>query len=656
MLKTNVIVIEDKAGKRQDLIEILKKNNFVVKVFERTGSDFRSVISSASPDIVIVERELYKILSRKKTNVNLHDFAGAPVMVINDPVFRGKKDQNISPAPYELIDYPLDEKMLLASIRNALYIFEMASRLKENEEQYKSLIELAPMAIGIHMQGKVVYANPAAVKLLGAGKLAELVGKPIINFVHPDYRAKAVDRMKVVLEKQISVRVLDEKFVTLQGKEIDVEVVAMPTKHLNKSAVQVAINDVTELRKREKINQAALDIFHSADSSDSLDQLYGHLHKILKGIMPAKNFFISLLDGTGTVLSFPYFSDEKIKRPADRKLGSGLTEYLLSRKKTVLLTYEDIVELIKKGKIDKNNFTARNVIGVPLRIKGQIIGLMVVKEYEGKEKLGDKEKEMMELISFPVSRSIERKMAEAERKSYINNLKELNSTKDKFFSIISHDLRSPFNSILGFTEIMKEELPNLSRHELKTYIDSLYQSTRNIYSLLNNLLQFSRFQLGSMEFYPERLNLKEMVERNLDMMRGNAVRKKISLVGEVNPRIMVLADIDMLNSVFQNLISNAIKFTRTGGSVKLQATDKGNHVEIKISDTGIGMSKKILEGLFKIENRKSRSGTRHEGGTGLGLLLTKEYIEKDGGTLEVQSKAGKGSTFTFRLKKSGQLN
>ena len=135
------------------------------------------------------------------------------------------------------------------------------------------------------------------------------------------------------------------------------------------------------------------------------------------------------------------------------------------------------------------------------------------------------------------------------------------------------------------------------------------------------------------------------------MMKGNAVRKKINLTSNVDPDIVVLADVDMLNSVLQNLLSNAIKFTRARGTVKLEAVEKNNEVEIKVSDTGIGMSKKLLEGLFKIENRKSRRGTQNEGGTGLGLLLTKEYIEKDGGTLVVKSQIRKGSEFSFNLKK-----
>jgi len=246
---------------------------------------------------------------------------------------------------------------------------------------------------------------------------------------------------------------------------------------------------------------------------------------------------------------------------------------------------------------------------------------------------------------------MEGKLKESERryKMMSARLKEINEAKDVFFSIISHDLRTPFDSILGFSEILKNEFRDLTDSERELYIDSLYEASRHVYNLLNNLLQYSRFELDKIDFNPKKISLKEIVEKNLKILKSMALKKNINLSAESIDNIIVFADEEMLNSILINLISNAIKFTRRGGEVCVSARGKGSFTEVFIKDNGIGMDEDTLFKLFKLKVNKSRPGTENETGTGLGLSITQRYVEKNGGTLDVVSELNKGTSFSFTV-------
>jgi len=237
-----------------------------------------------------------------------------------------------------------------------------------------------------------------------------------------------------------------------------------------------------------------------------------------------------------------------------------------------------------------------------------------------------------------------------EKNNVIAELKSLNSSKDKLISQISHDLRSPFNSLLGFSEILTTEYDTLTKKEILEYLHAIYEASKNLFGMTNNLLHFSRFQAGRMEFKPEKLALLKIINKCLSLLKGNAIKKQINLSLSVDKNIEVFADEDMLISIIQNLISNAVKFTEKSGSINISAKPCGdqNFVEISIRDSGIGISPENLRKIYS-EKFYSTPGTDKEFGTGLGLILIKDFIEKHQGKLEVESEPGKGSTFRFRL-------
>lgn len=228
-------------------------------------------------------------------------------------------------------------------------------------------------------------------------------------------------------------------------------------------------------------------------------------------------------------------------------------------------------------------------------------------------------------------------------------LKELNASKDKFFSILAHDLKSPFSGLIGYMDMLVEDFDSLQLDEIKSYINSVHTMVGNIYNLTKNLLDWSRLQNGRMECNIERHNLYEAVTYAKNLVNANAQNKGITIINNVERDADVLADNMMLNLVFQNLLSNAIKFTPRSGKITISSRQIGVFHEVQVADTGIGMSEETLRKVFRIESVHTTLGTENEKGTGLGLILCKEMIERQKGAISVQSKLNEGTKFSFIL-------
>ena len=231
-------------------------------------------------------------------------------------------------------------------------------------------------------------------------------------------------------------------------------------------------------------------------------------------------------------------------------------------------------------------------------------------------------------------------------------LKLLNATKDRFFSIIAHDLRSPFQSLLSSSELLATEIESLSHEEIILVSIGLNDSLRNLYGLLENLLHWSLMQRDMLEYKPVNLNLNDIVNKIIRMSNQSAKKKNIFLSNNVDTGTFVYADFNMLHSVIQNLIINAIKFTQTEGRIFVSSIEKDGFVEVSVRDTGIGIEPEKSSKLFNFNMISTTNGTAGEQGTGLGLPLCKEFIERNDGKIWVESEVGKGSKFIFTLRKT----
>ena len=229
------------------------------------------------------------------------------------------------------------------------------------------------------------------------------------------------------------------------------------------------------------------------------------------------------------------------------------------------------------------------------------------------------------------------------------NLKEVNATKDKFYSIIAHDLRNPLSAILGFTELILMDEKNENKKENREFLKIIKETILHTATLLNNLLTWSRSQLGDIEFRPEIYRLTQIIEDNIAFVKGPATQKHITIHSHITPECTIFGDANMINTIIRNLLSNAIKFTSDFGEVNIKAIMTPTFCEISITDNGIGINPVDQSNLFDTNTKFTSEGTNAEKGTGLGLLLSKEFIEKHGGTIWLKSEVGKGSTFTFTL-------
>jgi signal transduction histidine kinase len=228
-------------------------------------------------------------------------------------------------------------------------------------------------------------------------------------------------------------------------------------------------------------------------------------------------------------------------------------------------------------------------------------------------------------------------------------LVELNATKDKFFSIISHDLKGPLNSLTSFSGLLINHTDSLSKDEIKMLAKDLDKSLKNLFALLENLLEWSRSQTGNIEFKPETFDLNALLHQNRELLHTQAQNKQISIVQDGQTGLPVNAHKHSINTVVRNLISNAIKFTPQGGTITLGVKQSDKLLMVSIADTGVGMSAEVMQKLFRLDTKHTTRGTAEEKGTGLGLILCKEFIEKNGGRIWVESEVGKGSVFYFSL-------
>lgn len=230
-----------------------------------------------------------------------------------------------------------------------------------------------------------------------------------------------------------------------------------------------------------------------------------------------------------------------------------------------------------------------------------------------------------------------------------NNLKELNATKDKFFSIISHDLKNPFSSVLSISELMATNFDSTDPDDIRFGVNKIHQTNKHIYELLENLLTWSKTQRGNIRIEEVKFNLSRIIETNINILKLAAEKKNIKIENNTDEDLCAVADREMISTVFRNLVNNAIKFTPPGKKIQINSFMNKEHVIVEVRDEGVGIAPEDQKRLFRIDDKFKTQGTQGEKGTGLGLIICKEFVEKNGGTIQVESTPGQGSVFRFTI-------
>ncbi|MGA7721576.1 MAG: PAS domain S-box protein [Ignavibacteriaceae bacterium] len=553
--------------------------------------------------------------------------------------------------------------------------------LIESEKRFRSLFEASAEGICI-LSDKYEECNVRFSNLLGYPK-EEIIGHTPWEF-SPAIQPDGKNSKESVLEKINQAHMGIPQYFYWQHKRkdntlIDTEISLKNFIIAKKYLVQATIHDITERMRFEKIQNALYNISEAVNTTEDIQTLYSDIHQVIKGLMPADNFYIALYDEEANIITFPYFVDEFDHSLLPRKPAGGLTEYVLKTGRDLIIRAEEVLELRESGAVTLIGEPAAVWLGVVLRHEGHIKGVMAVQDYYNKSAFGEIEKQILIFVSEQIALAIDRKHTSDELINYTKQLKankdlleerarelaqlnsqlaeserrlkDLNLSKDKLFSIIAHDLKGPFQPLLGLSDILLEEYGDLTPEEITRFIKEINNILKNQYKLVENLLDWSRLQTGRMIYSPEKVNLFETVESNFEMFKPKSVHKNITLVNKVSQHLFAFADVYMLQSIIQNLVSNAIKFTMNGGMVTVSAECEYDEIIISIIDTGIGISKDDMDKIFRIDMQHTTLGTDDEKGTGLGLIICRELVEKNGGKIWIESESGKGTKFFFTVPK-----
>ncbi|AFN75485.1 response regulator receiver sensor signal transduction histidine kinase [Melioribacter roseus P3M-2] len=447
-----------------------------------------------------------------------------------------------------------------------------------------------------------------------------------------------------VLNKALTVKSFTETYTSekLKGRYFEIHFHRMKLDD-NKSGIVLRARDITEKKNIEdKIIQSEL--FAQSILSTSPDAIV--TTELDGSISYASNKFLSLLGiekvedtFSKNIVDFIYEQDKELFREniSVAAAGSSIKSYLFRLKD-----------------INGNPVYAESNIGVILNEnKKPVLILFIIRDIQDRIEAELEREKLLQDIAYSrdqieqeAARYVELnvQLAESEKK-----LIELNSAKDKLFSIIGHDLKNPIFTILGFSQILEEDYEEMTDEKKLEYIKTIYQTAASIQKLLENLLTWSRAQTGRLEVNLEPISIRNVINETVDIVATQAEKKNIEIIVNLNSTLMVYADNNLLETVVRNLLTNAIKFTNPGGRITVSTRDENGFVVVSVEDTGIGLSEADKNKLFRIDVNNAEIGHHKEKGTGLGLILCKEFCEKMGGSIWVESTLGKGSAFYFTV-------
>jgi PAS domain S-box-containing protein len=503
------------------------------------------------------------------------------------------------------------------------------------------------------LDSRFIKANNATLTKMGLNSFDELLGKTDFEIFKDEHAIEAREDEKKIIENRTSLINKIEKETWRDGKITWATTTKIPLidEKDNVYGTFGITRDITYLKKAEDIKEALFKISTAVTTQSNITELYEFIHKSISELMHAENFYIALFNNETEIVSFPYWVDEVDPVPQDQKATRGLTEYVLRTGKAQLINADLDLELRAAGETSLLGEPTQIWLGVPLIAKGKAIGAIVVQDYNNPLTYGEEEKEILTYISEQIALAIDKRQNEEKIIKYSEELKDTNAAKDKFFSIIAHDLKSPFHGLLGLTRMVVEEYDSMSETEVRSYLQIIKESTESTYKLIENLLEWSRLESGKMKYNPALQNMFMIVEDTRILLNQNARMKNINLRNKLGHQSFVWGDDTMLQSLVQNLISNAIKFTPAGGSIEVTENRFDDYIEFIVSDTGVGIKEKDIEKIFRIDMSFTTKGTEQEKGTGLGLALCKEIVNIHRGEIKVQSKIGEGTKIIFRLNK-----
>ena len=649
-----ILIIDDNAANLGVLTGYLRGHGFEMMI-ARSGLDGIEKARRGQPDLILLDVMMpgldgFETCRRLKADPATGEI---PVIFITALDSVEDKVNGFAAGGVDYLTKPLHEAEVLARVRTHLNIRALQqlmkqnqqlqqeihereraeAALRENELRFQKIFERhsAVMYLFDPDTERILHANRAVAQFYGYS-LTELQEMPIsqINQLAPEDLQHAIQLAK--MEHQ---NIFEFRHRLADGQIREVEVHSSLISFGGKTALFSIAHDITERKQME----AAL-----RESERRLTDIIDFL--------PDATFVI---DADGRVIAWNKEIELMTGIPAKQMLGKGDHEYALpfyGERRPILI---DLVTLPQDEIMQKYDLIEYrdgvllgetympNMLGGKIYLSGKAAAL-----YDSN---GQRVGAIESIRDITERKQAEEALRAAHQEVQEKNaqLRELNASKDKFFSIIAHDLRSPFTALLGYIEVMEQQADDLSAERLKEYLARLNLAARQLYALLENLLTWARLQRGLMEYAPEDIALTQIADEVVALFASNAKQKAITLTNAIPTVVLVSADSAMVNTILRNLVSNALKFTPAGGRIMLSARINTHDVEISVADTGCGMASDVLAKLFRIDNQHTTTGTAGETGTGVGLILCHDLARKNGGALWVESAVGIGTTFHFTL-------
>ena len=488
--------------------------------------------------------------------------------------------------------------------------------LLQSEEKYKSIIENSFQGVVIFQDNHIVFANNKVEEITGytIEEIRALKFDDYINLFLLEDFLKLTDNLKKRFSDKIDPDTYQVRFKHKIGNIIWLDVYSSVLKYNGKKAIQLAFIDFTG---RKKIETKLI------ESEEKYRLLF---ENEIDSILLVDAVSMKILDCNSSFLKLYGYTKEEILRLTAVDLSAEVEKTIAAIKYNLETGYVDVALRYHKKK-DGTVF--------PIELTGGVFN------WQGRK-----------VICSIVRDISERLTLENKSKELTNELKELNKSKDKFFSIIAHDLRSPFHGLLGFADVLSQNYENLNDEERKEYIGYIKSTSQQLFNLADNLLQWTRIQTGRIDYIPKKFDISKTMNKTINILKGNLQKKNINLINEIKENTIAEADEFMIQSVLQNILSNAIKFTNPGGKIRIYDYKTDEKYLLTFEDNGVGIPSDVIPGLFKIDSHYTTHGTDNEEGTGLGLILCRELIERNGGKISVESNRDKGSKFTIELNDS----
>jgi PAS domain S-box-containing protein len=566
------------------------------------------------------------------------------------------------------------------------------NKILENERNLlRTIIDAIPDFIYIKdKESRFITANKKTLDIMKAKGLSDLEGKTDFDFYAKEIAQIFYDVEQAVVKKGKAIINNEEIGFDKDGNERVISTTKVPYFDSDGNIIGIVGvgRDITEMKESHKKLQEQARILKENNllleerqeeiqkQSESLAEQNSTLEKernLLRTLIDNMPDYIYIKDRESRFLTV----NKRLlivmhKNSLDEIVGKTDYETAVT-KESAEIYYKDDQELIKSGKpiinkeeigFDEND--RERVIStskVPFYdADGNIAGIVgigrdITKQKNAEKQLREQAQNLQEVNMILEERQekiqlqSEELNKQAQHLQKINlQLEQLNATKNKFFSIIAHDLKNPFQAILGFSELLMRNGDDFEEVQKLELISMIKSSSESAFNLLENLLQWARTQTDTIKYNPQIIDLSDLIEQNIDLTKASAENKSITIDYDMSCDPTVYADSNMINLVIRNLLSNAIKFTRDEGKIMIKCFEKKpDELAVSITDTGIGISGEDLDKLFRIDEYFSTTGTSGEGGTGLGLIICKEFVEKNKGKIDIDSEPGVGTTFTFTL-------